>query len=491
VLPPGLSLDEASRGYDAYSLLLTGADQYGVRWPLFAEGLADHTSALFTYTAMPFVALLGLTEAAVRLPAAVAGTLTVIAVYALGRMWFGATAALVAAFAAAVSAWHILPSRTGDERPLLPLLATVALYLCWLARRDLRLIPAAGLALGLGLYGHAFGRVLIPLLAFGFVGLFWRDVRQHWRAWAGAGCLFLLLAIPVAIHSLSGEGLARFRVVVPIEKLEFVGFIEYAVSNYISYFDPRSLYFGVGSSPRTRLGNFGPILTFMLPLVVAGAVRIVSRPSRERLLVLWWLAAGPATSALHNQSPSMDLALGTFPAVMLIAGIGAAAVWNWLAPLPRWTGLLVAMAIGLSALVGTANVWRELYFRYASVSSGHWLDGARTTVATLERLRGETDRVAVSDRLSTPHLLVLFYTRFDPVEYQRRPIHVDWPQVRSRGTVGQYEFGRIERIMARPDAPRILWVTDDDAEKLAPKHLPTLTARQPNGRIRWSVLDLR
>ena len=29
-VPNGLFLDEASRGYDAYALLVTGADQYGV-----------------------------------------------------------------------------------------------------------------------------------------------------------------------------------------------------------------------------------------------------------------------------------------------------------------------------------------------------------------------------------------------------------------------------------------------------------------------------
>ena len=61
-VPNGLFLDEASRGYDAYALLLTGADQYGVRWPLFAEGLDDYTPTLYTLLVVPVVAVLGLTE---------------------------------------------------------------------------------------------------------------------------------------------------------------------------------------------------------------------------------------------------------------------------------------------------------------------------------------------------------------------------------------------------------------------------------------------
>src|SRR5687767_5088948 len=72
-VPNGLFLDEASRGYDAYALLKTGADQFGVRWPLFAEGLDDFTPTLYTVLVIPAVAALGLTETAVRLPAALAG----------------------------------------------------------------------------------------------------------------------------------------------------------------------------------------------------------------------------------------------------------------------------------------------------------------------------------------------------------------------------------------------------------------------------------
>ena len=60
-IPNGLFLDEASRGYDAYALLLTGADQYGVRWPLFAEGLDDYTPVLYNLLVVPAVAAFGLT----------------------------------------------------------------------------------------------------------------------------------------------------------------------------------------------------------------------------------------------------------------------------------------------------------------------------------------------------------------------------------------------------------------------------------------------
>ena len=33
--PPGLNVDEAANAWNAYCLLKTGIDQYGVSWPIF------------------------------------------------------------------------------------------------------------------------------------------------------------------------------------------------------------------------------------------------------------------------------------------------------------------------------------------------------------------------------------------------------------------------------------------------------------------------
>src|SRR5579863_2905109 len=39
--PPGLFCDEASRIYDAYSVLHTGADRWGERFPFYFKSLGD------------------------------------------------------------------------------------------------------------------------------------------------------------------------------------------------------------------------------------------------------------------------------------------------------------------------------------------------------------------------------------------------------------------------------------------------------------------
>ena len=80
---PALNADEASIGYDAYSLIQTGHDQHGNAWPIDFQSFNDYKPGLYVYMVMPFVKVLGLTEFAVRMPTAFIGVLAVSAVYLL------------------------------------------------------------------------------------------------------------------------------------------------------------------------------------------------------------------------------------------------------------------------------------------------------------------------------------------------------------------------------------------------------------------------
>ena len=82
-VPPGVNRDEASIGYTAYSLLLTGKDEYGRSFPLSFESFGDWKLPLYIYTTIPFVKIFGLSELAVRLPSALAGIASVAAIYYL------------------------------------------------------------------------------------------------------------------------------------------------------------------------------------------------------------------------------------------------------------------------------------------------------------------------------------------------------------------------------------------------------------------------
>lgn len=79
-IPQGIHADEASYGYDAYSLLKTGRDVWGEPWPLVFKSFGDYKLSL-PYLMIPSIKLVGLGTTATRLPSAVFGLLTAVVLF--------------------------------------------------------------------------------------------------------------------------------------------------------------------------------------------------------------------------------------------------------------------------------------------------------------------------------------------------------------------------------------------------------------------------
>jgi len=208
-IPAGLSHDEAVKGYDAWSVLHTGRDQYGERLPLVFRGIGDQREALLPYLIVASEAVFGPTDFAVRLPGALAGIALVGAVFLLGRETLGARAGLVAAVLLAVAPWAVQVSRLAFRAGLLPLTTTLGLWLFLRAVRRGRGFFLAGLVLGLGLHTYLAARVFLPLLLAGLIVI----ERRRLLA-ASTGCLrqrvpivtllagFAVMAAPLALWGL-------------------------------------------------------------------------------------------------------------------------------------------------------------------------------------------------------------------------------------------------------------------------------------------------
>src|SRR5271170_7064405 len=67
-VPPSPDWDEVALGYDAYSIMHTGRDEFGAFLPSVLRSFDDYKPALYAYLAIPTVAVFGLTTFAVRLP---------------------------------------------------------------------------------------------------------------------------------------------------------------------------------------------------------------------------------------------------------------------------------------------------------------------------------------------------------------------------------------------------------------------------------------
>src|SRR3989344_3615893 len=82
-VPVSLFSDELDVGYQAYSFLKTGKDYFGNPWPLHFQSYVENRAPLYIYSAVPTVAVFGITPYGIRLPAAIFGILGVWMMYLL------------------------------------------------------------------------------------------------------------------------------------------------------------------------------------------------------------------------------------------------------------------------------------------------------------------------------------------------------------------------------------------------------------------------
>ena len=121
--PPSLNWDEASLGYNAYSILKTGRDEWGSRWPLIFRAYGDYKLPVYIYLSIPFIAIFGLNALSIKLISIISGTVLVYIVYlTVKKLSKSQKIALVSALLIAFSPWSIFLSRIALEANLFLLL---------------------------------------------------------------------------------------------------------------------------------------------------------------------------------------------------------------------------------------------------------------------------------------------------------------------------------------------------------------------------------
>lgn len=387
-VPPGLHFDEAAYGLLALEVL------HGER-PVFFHAYTGR-EPLFVYLVAGATALLGPAPLTIRLVAALAGVLTIVTTWWVGRLLLGPRVALVGAAVFATSLWPVLTTRLGYRANLVPLAATLIVGLLWRAGQCRRATDwlLAGGALGLSLYTYPSARFLpLLVLTFGLSQVVTRrpDLRADGRGLVLYSLTALVVALPLVLHfaRYPADFSERLRQVSALSPDAGPGPVLTHAGRTLAMFVRQG-----SSDVKYNLPNqpvFDPPLAVLFGVGLGMALRSFRQPA-PRLLVLWWgmmLLPG----ALSTDSPHPLRTLGAAPPAHLLAGLGAvgladqvrrrlpAAVW------PRADRL--ALVGGSAALLALAGLTADRYFRlWAASPATHCAqmgDVAMAAVA-LERL---------------------------------------------------------------------------------------------------------
>ncbi|MCH7995860.1 MAG: glycosyltransferase family 39 protein, partial [Planctomycetes bacterium] len=210
-LPLPAHQDELSDIYDGYCIAMTGADRAGDPWPIIIRGMGpgDYHPGLYAYLAGASTRLFGLSVWAGRLPAVMAGSLTLVLVFFAAIETVGRRGALIALLFLVFSPVHILYSRQAHAGACLPpFFAALTVFLllrslkaigCDGKRRPIGWIFATGLAIGIST--NAYGALRLSGLLFAITAAALVTLQVGWTrgAWRRASGLVAVLALAALI----------------------------------------------------------------------------------------------------------------------------------------------------------------------------------------------------------------------------------------------------------------------------------------------------
>ncbi|MBI3342218.1 glycosyltransferase family 39 protein [Candidatus Curtissbacteria bacterium] len=456
-VPPSLYWDEASLGYNAYSILKTGKDEHGVFLPItnFAA-YGDYKPPLYIYLTVPSIALFGLSEFAIRFPSALFGLLTVAITYLLARKIFEDERALkfgkleadiptIAAFLLAISPWHLQFSRGAFEANVGLFFSTLGIYLFFKFAKDnqIWILPSLMSFLA-GMYTFTGQRLFVPLILILLFVQFRKNVLNSLKIVITSLVIFGLIFYPLFIFATQTlEGRLRFQEVTIFNNLDPINdsirlrsedhFVWWAniihnrrfhrageyISHYFDAFNPRFLFTKGDVNPRLSIQDFGHLYYFEIFTLALGTYFLLARKQKFAIFLLGWLLVSPMGPATARETPHALRMIHILPTFQLISAYG---IVTFLTSTKHKK--LFSVILGLAVFICFSFYIFNYYFHYGQNYSRDWQYGYKQAVETIKPLYNQADTIIVDKSLGRPYIYFLIYLKVDPANFQKSGIVV-------------------------------------------------------------------
>lgn len=198
-IPSGLNQDEASIGYEAFSILTTGADRNGYNYPIHLVSWGSGQNALYAYLSIPFVHFLGLNTFSVRIVNVLFSIIGLFLFYFIGKQHFKEKSFLYfSVFLFAINPWSIMSARWGLESNIFPTIILISVFLIIKAIKDnaIYLLPAS-IFLALSIYSYGTSYFFVPFLIIGILFFSMFKEKVNFPILIISALIFLILSFPI------------------------------------------------------------------------------------------------------------------------------------------------------------------------------------------------------------------------------------------------------------------------------------------------------
>lgn len=348
-VPPGLHADEASQGFNAYSLLTTGKDMYGKSFPILFRASGSYQPPIYTYLAIVPTIIFGTGIFTIKSISALSGVGLVILTFFLIKKFAqkkneAVTLALIASGIVAIAPWSIHFSRLAVEANLGVLVFAVGVFLLTSAIKKINLFPIACLVLGLSTHAYYSERIVAVLL-LGAVLLIFRKTFLKSKKIVGLGLgIFIITLLPHLFILTTGALTKRLTQVSYFGSEAFaqssflvntLEVIKQFVNHYLIYLSPKNLFFDPGSALGRTTPDLGVFYPWMLiPFFVGLGFLFKQRQNTFLKIVGLILIIAPIPAGLTGDLFYPLRTLEYLWAISIVVSLGVFEIWklvknNW------------------------------------------------------------------------------------------------------------------------------------------------------------------
>jgi 4-amino-4-deoxy-L-arabinose transferase-like glycosyltransferase len=460
---PTLLWDEAAIGYNAYSLIETGKDEYGIPFPLIFKSFGDYKPGLYIYLTLPFVKLLGLNTLAVRLPSILLGTFLPLFLYFLIKEISPKAhkTALIALLLTAFNPYSIHFSRGAWETNILTVELVLAslFFFKFINRQSKKYLFFSSFLFGLSLFTYQGAKMIslfliIILLLLNFNYIFKSNFKKYLLYFIFPLFLF---SLPVVYGLLFSKDSNRLSVVslfsyprseeekqlIISETSSFdysffhnhlLFFSQNFLLRYFNHFSPRFLAFeGDWQSPRHSAPYVGVMLYPSLLFLIIGLIFALSRSKLLKInffFLLWFLVA-PIPAALTRDTIQAVRSMSFSIPLLYFASLG---IYVFLDKYrSRFIYFLILMAYLLSFIY-----YSDLYFNHlVKKSPDDYLYGYQQVMDYVIKNQTNYKNIVISDFYGQAYIYYLFYSQYPPAAYQKQAQLIESTSL---------DTGRVEKI---------------------------------------------
>jgi 4-amino-4-deoxy-L-arabinose transferase-like glycosyltransferase len=498
-VPVSIYWDEVAFGYNAYSILQTGRDEYGKLFPLFLQSFNDFKLAGYAYLSLPFIWLFGLSEFSVRFASAFLGTGTVGITYLMAKELLRSEVLndklrtikfipLISAGLLAVSPWHLQFSRSGYEANAGLFFIVLGAWLFFKGLTNKRLFYVSIITFGLSWYIYRGAHITVPILLTGLSIMYWK--KLGFRQLLFGVVIFLITIAPLVPKLFTNDALQRNRQVsisneydkmLSQSALEIYNhnnslfsrifynrrliYVRKITENIFSHINYQYLFIRGDQFARHSVTDMGVMYRWEMPfitigflvavfsLVKKGKSNVINK--RTAVILIFWLIAGILPAALAIPSPHALRSMYMLPILQLVTALGIAVVPSFL---PRKMRVGYFVGIGIILILFLSRYLGLYYGKNATVSAVDWGDGYKQVATYVFNHENSYDHIVISGHYWKPYIYFLFYSRYDPQRYQQSGNQTAFSNYTFGGTswgVNEVELDKID-VFQFADAKNVL-----------------------------------